>query len=558
MRGLIPPGARRWLALGLAVGLLGIAGAWLATRRGPPAGPVGKLYLVADTTLLTLQGEVAVQSAGAAGAEPVTEMRPLRLGDHVRTGPSGYAAITYADGSSTSLGPGSELLLDALPPDVVPGAAGVLARLLAGSAWTTSGTRGGAYPGVVVWSGGGYFLARGGQFTVEAAPDGTTTVTTAEGLVEGHTEAGDVGVPSGFRTRVRAGTPPEVPVPLPAPPVVLQISVQGPVSALLTDARGRSVGYHPDAEPFVSQVPGARLSAGGRGAQVFTVPDPVESYTLTLRGQTAGQTSVTVEALVNGGAAAGSSVRLDSAVAERQVLGAGFGWRDGAVRDVRALTAAAGPPPTSAIALLARVPGEPAPMPPTAVPVVVSATNQPTTAPPPAEPEPASPEAAQQAAPAEVGDAPTVAPPEDALARAPAAPPAEPAAPLAAPAASGSSASAPAAEAAPPPAPATEVPLAVGVVVEPATPEPTNEPTVAPTATPVPATPAPPTAVPTVPPPLPTPTPTPAPSRVVPAPRPTVASQRPAIAPTATPYHPPVAPAAGGRATPTRCLYPSC
>ena len=56
---------------------------------------------------------VAGESAGVLYWNDHERSKRTFHGDRVRTGPSGYAAITYADGSASSLGPGSELVLDA-------------------------------------------------------------------------------------------------------------------------------------------------------------------------------------------------------------------------------------------------------------------------------------------------------------------------------------------------------------------------------------------------------------------------------------------------------------
>ncbi len=548
--------ARRWLPVGLALAVLGVA-LWLA-RPGPPSAAVGALYLVDDTTLAALQGDVQLQPAGGASFGLVEGKRDLHSGDRVRTGTDGYASIVYADGSSTSLDPDTELALQNGSRDPATGLATIAFEQSRGTAWTVTAARGAPLPAVEIVSPAGRFVARGGQFTTTVALDGTLAVAAVAGTVEGRTTAGDVDLPSGFTTRMAPGQAPSVPVPAAAPLVTLQVGVQGPVSALLTDARGRSVGYHPAAEAYVSQIPGARLRRGDRGAQVFTVPAPVESYTLTLRGQAPGQVVVDVSALRGDGADAGESAHVEARVGERQILATSFAWRSGAVTDVQALAPAAGSPPNSVVLLLAQPP--PA--------VLLGATSAPPVRAPatPTVSETPRPGAAALTDEPEAGETPaeavaataTAAPTVGVVAAPPPAPPPTPApAPptLVAPAAAGAQANGPGSAAVS--SEATAVPLAVGVVLTPPTPEPPPTlPPTAPPATPAPATPRPPTRTLTVAPPTaaPTPTPTLTPSAV---PR-TVISSFPAIAPTATPYRPPVAPAGPLVGTPTRCLYPSC
>jgi hypothetical protein len=544
---------RRWLVVGMALFLLAILGAlWIARPRAPVAS-IGQLYFVDDTTLVVLQGDVQLQPSGGSGFEPVKGKRALQVGDRVRTGTDGYAWILFADSSSASLGPDTELALLGVEPDPTTGLATVVQEQTRGTVWRVAAVRGAVSPAVVVESPAGRFVARGGQFSTQVAPDGTLAVTAVEGTIEGHAEAGDVDVPSGFATRVALGRAPTVPVPAAVPLVTLQVAVQGPVSALLTDARGRSVGFPPAADSYVSQIPGARLGRGDRGAQVFTVPAPVERYTLTLQGQALGQAVVDVTALRSDAPSAVGAARVQAGVGQGQLLATSFEWRAGAIGALGALTPTAGPPPDSAIAFIARPP--------------VSAVAAPTTVRPRRAPAPAEasdgPAAAAAGLPdghvngsveaGVVGAEPTPPAAPVGLAPQPAPPPAPPGPPaVEPPAARGPEASAPGAVSARP-AP-TEVPLAVGVVLElPTAVPPSPPPPTAAPATSVPATLAPPTTAPTAPPPTVAPTPTRTPSPTV-VPR-TVVSSHPAIAPTATAYRPP-APPVTPRPTPTRCLYP--
>src|SRR5581483_10756001 len=348
---------RHWLAIGLALLLAGGAvGAQLLARPTPPAVTTGALYLVDNTTLLPLRGNVQIQVVGGTTFEPVAGQRSLQVGDRIRTGPDGYASIVYFDGSSTSLGPDTELVLQRFERDPVTGATAIIVQQPLGSTWTQAAAGGHPYSGFLLASTAARFFARGSQFTAEVAPEGTMSVTAVEGGVFGRADSGDVDVPSGFTTRIAPGQAPEAPLPAPPPAATLQVSVQGPVRALLTDARGRSVGYHPDAEAYVTQIPGARLARGDDGAQLFSIPAPVEAYDLTLRGLGAGQTVVAIAVLHAGEREAPAAVRLEAPIASGDTQAASFAWKGDQVRDVRALAPAPGTPAGSAVVLLRHAP----------------------------------------------------------------------------------------------------------------------------------------------------------------------------------------------------------
>lgn len=548
-----------WLALALALVLVGAALAAQALSRGtqPPTLSVGNLYLVERTTLVALRGEVQYQPLGAMTFSRIEGERPLQVGDRVRTGPGGYASIVYFDGSITSLEPETEVVLQRFERDPETGATAIIVQQPLGTTWTLAAASGHPYSGFLLASAAGRFFARGSQFMVTVAPEGAMTVTSVEGTVLGRAEGRDVDVPAGFMTRVQPGQPPEAPVPMPRPPATLQVRIEGPVRALLTDARGRSVGYHPDADRYVSQVPAALLSRED-GAQVFVVPDPVEAYDLTLRALAPGEVRVAVAVLRGMETSAPVALRLGGSIAGGETQAMGFAWRDGQVRAVRPLSPAPGAPPGSVVAVLRNPPPAVAQL-PTSPPA--SATPEPETEavaarPPEPEPEdvfssletpvglvrppvvaperPTRPEIVTAPAPPP-GAVRPVSPPE--VVRVPERPPvvrgiADPDDQTATPTS----------------APSPTVIIRV-VTATPAPPTPAPPTPVPPTATPPP--PPTPTALPTLPPTIPQPPPTSEPARLE-VPRVVTPQQpRPAIAPTATPYTPPPG-------TPTRCLYPSC
>jgi hypothetical protein len=552
--------SRRLLLIGLALLLVGLVAARFFAPPAPTPAPPGRLHVVMDTTLLTLQGDVRYQPLHAATFDPVSSPHFLRIGERVRTGADGYAWILFADGSSISLSPDTELLLQGVAADPAAGVQIVSVEQVRGNAWTRSGAPGATTPPSLIVNATEGRSARGGQFTTSVAPDGSMVVSAFEGTVEARTETGYVDLPSGFTTRLALGQAPTVPAPTPTPAFTLQFRIQGFVSPLLTDAHGRSVGYHPAAEPFVSQIPGARLSRGDRGAQVLNVPAPVQSYILTLRGRATEQVIVSV-AIVRGGEAVATEVaRQEASIVGGQTLSSGFEWRDGALQEVRGLATADGPPATSSIAVLARPPAPVAARPPAAgLPVGPPEQGAPTDTAILAAPAAAGEEFVEAPSTAEESPVPNEAPPTPAiaLASAPDRPSVAGAAPENQPATAQPQAVTPSSSVSLQAAP-TEVPLTVGVVLAPATPTPTALPPSPVPSTPVPPTPVPPTPVPSLPPPLPSPTATAPPTRVPTIVRTTRPNWLPAIAPTATPYRPPVTPLAPRQVTPTRCFYPSC
>ena len=103
----------RVIAIG-AVGLVVVAGlaAFILSRLFTPSSTA--YSLVDETTLVVLQGTVQVTRGGTttrvdAGADSV-----VRPGDRIRTSADSYASVTFFDGSTTELEPGTDIILQRL------------------------------------------------------------------------------------------------------------------------------------------------------------------------------------------------------------------------------------------------------------------------------------------------------------------------------------------------------------------------------------------------------------------------------------------------------------
>jgi hypothetical protein len=538
-----------WAGVGLALVLAAVA--VVALRLVPPSATpvqaVGSFWLVEQSTIVQLSGVVELQRPGSAGWELLRGAMPLGVGDRVRTGPDGYAAVTFFDGSSTTLQPLAELAVQRFERDPASGATAVILQQLRGTTWTRAEDNGHPFSGVLLTTpGGARFFARGGQFET-IVDDAGTYVTSAEGIVYGRAQTGDVEIPPGFSSRVLLGQAPEAPVPDSPRGPTLQVRVQGPARVLLTDARGRSVGQHPDSELPVRQIPFARVSQAPDGAQVFSVPAPLEAYDVTLRGTSTGPVQVAAGVLRPGQTAVPAAAVVERTIQPGEVLLGSLRWQNEQVRGLEELVAWPGAAPASAVALLRYPPPTAAVLPPTAAPVPTAEATEVVAV----EPEPTDVFAnldsggifrplvvapAVPERPAVVTERPPlrVPNPPPPVVRAPERPVApetslEPTAP-------------------PSPAPVTVPPTATPlVVIVTATPPPPTPPP--PTPVPPTATPVPPTPEPTVPPALPTPLPTSPPTRLAPPVRPTATGGQGArpVAPTATPV---TAPYPGGSGLP--------
>lgn len=190
--GVSPPGRAGW---GAAAALLPLVLAFVLFDGERPRAP-----RPVAAVLTVLHWDVLVRSGDGAFAL-ATGRQEVAAGATVRTGPDGRGLLTYPDGSTTELGPGSELGVETLERsrrgDLV-----VELRQSLGRTWhvvaraLSSGSR------FVVRTPAATASVRGTTFEVAIAEDGTTTVTAVEGVVRVSSRRAVLEVGAGASARI--------------------------------------------------------------------------------------------------------------------------------------------------------------------------------------------------------------------------------------------------------------------------------------------------------------------------------------------------------------------
>ena len=204
--------------------------------------------LAAQSTLTIFGGLVEVRQAGGAYA-PAADGQLIEAGVTVRTGADGNAVLTYFDGSTVTLEPGTELALEELTSkgaDVV-----IVMRQVVGSTWHVVAralTPGSKYE---LRTPAGTASVRGTAFTTVVNAAGELELETVEGTVAA-TPPTSIGAPPVAPVLVTAGqvtsstpsTPPTAPRTAPDPPAVVRVALDAGASttAVAVDPAGRSVG----------------------------------------------------------------------------------------------------------------------------------------------------------------------------------------------------------------------------------------------------------------------------------------------------------------------------
>ena len=229
------------------------------------------------STLTVFAGAVEQQLDGAW--RPLADGATLQEGARLRTDGEGSALLTFADGSTASIEPDTELVIDLAR---VNGSRRIRLRQFAGRLWNdvAPDERPGALylvetPDAIVTAHGTLF-----ETVVE---QGETAVSTANGLVE--LEAGDenVFVAPGERVSARAQRLTAARQKAQKADAGLRLAVDAPFVASLVAPNGKAVGARPDGIVY-HQLAGATSTNPGDGPQRIELRQlPPGTYQLLLR-----------------------------------------------------------------------------------------------------------------------------------------------------------------------------------------------------------------------------------------------------------------------------------
>ena len=282
--------------------LLALAAALALVPLTGSAQPKGPGHVSATATLSILTAPAAVQRvpAGAATPAPARDGASLAVGDRVLTGPGATALITFLDGSTVTVQPGSDVTVT--KADVGTTSAAISVRISLGTVWAR--------------------VARladpGSRLSLDA---NTASATVHDGLIGGQQNADGsfvcwtqspgmavvdkgglemIRVEPGQRATLKPGEQPAVAT-FRANLSVLRVTVPpGVLPLLLMPDRARVAGFvAPGVE--VNQVFGSNTSQAADGARALEVPAGVAgSYLLVLESERTGPDYVSWAAFVEG------------------------------------------------------------------------------------------------------------------------------------------------------------------------------------------------------------------------------------------------------------------
>jgi hypothetical protein len=251
-------------------------------------------------TLNIISGSTKVQTQSTVAWEKAEDGMKLEPGSRIRTAPDARASLTFAQGTTTTLDPGTDLIVAQLEGNQDTRPDTVILKQLLGKTWNQVTKRPDGSDYFQIQTPSADVKVHGTLFSAEVDASGKALIQTTEGRVSVSAQGQEVQVPAGQQTEVEPGAAPSAPAPVPPARNELVFTINKPAVGLVTDPSGSSTGYLPDGSPL-NQISGSRLSPSEDLYQTIRIYEPsAGDYTIVLRGATDGSSSLSIEGFAQG------------------------------------------------------------------------------------------------------------------------------------------------------------------------------------------------------------------------------------------------------------------
>jgi len=257
-------------------------------------------YTLPFSTLKIIGGKIQVQTKDSLAWEKAEDGIILEPGSRVRTAPNSYASISFAQGTTTKLEPGTDLIVAKLESNQDKQLDTIVLKQQSGKTWNQVAKRDDDNYYFQLQTSSADVKVHGTLFATEVDGSGKTIVQTTEGAVSVSAQGQEVQVPAGQQTMVKPGAAPSLPAPIPPARNELVFTLGRPAIGLVIDPSGSSTGYLPGGAPL-NQISGSQVSSPEGSSQTVRIREPYTGeYTIILRGVADGKTSLNVEGFVEG------------------------------------------------------------------------------------------------------------------------------------------------------------------------------------------------------------------------------------------------------------------
>jgi len=252
------------------------------------------------STLKIIGGDTKVQTKYSLTWEKAVDGMVLEPGSRVKTASGSYASISFSQGTTTKLEPGTDIIVAKLEINPDNELNAITLKQQSGKTWNQVTRLADDSYHFQIQTPSADVKVRGTLFATEVDETGKTTVQTTEGSVKVSAQGKEVQVPAGQQTTVAPDAAPAAPAPLPPARNEIVLTISQPAFGLIVDPSGSSIGYLPDGTT-VNQIAASQLSPPEAASQTVRIREPYNGdYTLILRGVADSSTTLSVEAFAEG------------------------------------------------------------------------------------------------------------------------------------------------------------------------------------------------------------------------------------------------------------------
>jgi hypothetical protein len=251
-------------------------------------------------TLNIITGNIKVQAKDTLAWEEAEDGMILEPGSRVRTALDAHASLTFSQGTTTKLEPGTDIIVAKLEDNQNAQPGTVVLEQRAGQTWNQVAAQPGDREYFQIKTPSADVRVHGTLFSTEVDESGRTLIQTTEGEVNVIAQGQEVQVATGQQTEVEPGAAPSVPVPMPPAKNEMVFTINKPAIGLVIDPSGSRTGYLPDGSPL-NQITSSRSSPVDKSYQTIRIPEPeTGEYDIVMHAVADGNVAFSVEGFAEG------------------------------------------------------------------------------------------------------------------------------------------------------------------------------------------------------------------------------------------------------------------
>ena len=244
-------------------------------------------------------GDIQVLKKDSLSWEPAVDGSELEPGSRVKTAAGSHGVITFSNGTTTKLEPGTDVIIDKIDEGQESQQYAVVLKQQSGKTWNQV-KKSLEKTAFQIRTVSAEVNVHGTLFSTEVDKSGKTIVKTTEGRVSVVAGGEEVKVDAGKMTQVLPNQKPSQPENIPQPKYELVVTFDDQIYGTVSDPSGSSIGYL-DEENTDNQITDSSITGDEETGRTIRIPTAkVGDYQLTVQGAADGVGNVSVEGFVNG------------------------------------------------------------------------------------------------------------------------------------------------------------------------------------------------------------------------------------------------------------------